>query len=172
MQPGAPDRDSMPQESATLSARLSAMLRAPGHAWEAPAAIAVLIALAPLLTIAGAKLLIRHERAEITRLQTDLAPRIAVEQAAQAARTEMAAAVNRPPMGSTLEALARTLPSDATLSRAERTAQGALDLDVTTVDPDKLRAAIRRAPELTGLRDSGQRQGDGAMIVSLHQDAQ
>ncbi|MBX3564078.1 MAG: hypothetical protein KF730_05810 [Sphingomonas sp.] len=165
MQPGPPDRE-------PLATRFTAALRGPAQAWEAAAAIAVLIALAPLLTIAGAKLLIRHERSAIVRLNDDLAPRLAVEQAAQTARTEIAAVVNRPPMGATLETLARALPADTMLARAERTAQGGLDLEVTTVDPDKLRAAIRRAPELAGLRDSGQRQGDGLMLVSLHQDAQ
>ncbi|WP_066800542.1 hypothetical protein [Sphingomonas soli] len=154
------------------SRSLVAALRRVPAAWEAAAAVAVLIALGPLLTIAGAKLLLRPERAEIARLQADLAPRIAAEQAAQAAHVEMAAAVSRPPMGNTLEALARALPADATLLRAERTARGALDVEVTTIDPDRLRVAIRRAPELVGLRDNGQRQGDGAMIVSLHQEVQ
>lgn len=154
------------------SKSLAAALRRIPPAWEAAAAVAVLIALAPLLTIAGARLITRHERAEVARLVSDLAPRLAAEQAAQAARREIAAAVAHPPMATTLDSLARVLPPDATLFRAERTAKGALDLEVTTPDPDRLRAAIRRAPEFAGLRDSGQRQGDGAMLVSLHQDAQ
>lgn len=169
MQAGQPDRDPS-LERGSLAARLAAVLRKPAAPWEAGAAVAILILLAPLATIAGAKLLTHHERTEIARLQTDLAPRIAAEQAARTAHSQLAAAVNRPLMGATLEALARALPADATLSRAERTAQGALELDVTTTDPDKLRAAIRRAPELDGLRDSGQRQGDGNMLVSLRQD--
>ncbi|RYY29433.1 MAG: hypothetical protein EOP62_00925 [Sphingomonadales bacterium] len=173
MNPGEPDREPVPHPRETLAARFRSAMRANGRPdLELAVAVAVLIALAPLFTIAGAKLLARHERSEITRLQTDLAPRIAAEQAAQTARSEIAAATSRPAMGTTLEALARALPADATLARAERTVQGALDLEITTVDPDKLRAAIRRAPELTGLRDSGQRQGDGIMLVSLHQDAQ
>ena len=171
MKAGEPDRDPLP-EGGTLATRLAAMLRAPSAAWEGAAAVAVMLALGPILTIAGAKLLVRHERTAIARLQNDLAPRIAAEQAADTARQEIAAAIGRPALGTTLEALARALPADATLARAERTAQGALDIEVTATDPDKLRAAIRRAPELTGLRDSGQRQGDGTMLVSLHQDAQ
>lgn len=139
--------------------------------WESAAALAVLIALGPLATIAGAKLLTRHERAQIVSLQNNLAPRIAAEQAARTARSEIGAAIARPQMGATLEALSRALPADASLSRAERTAQGALEFDVTTTDPDRLRAAIRRVPELAGLRDSGQRQDGGTMLVSLRQDA-
>jgi hypothetical protein len=139
--------------------------------WERAAAVAVLIALAPLFTIAGAKLLLQHERAATARLQEELGPRLAAEQAARNARASLDATVRRPAMSTTLEALARGLPADASLWRAERTAQGALELDVTTADPDKLRATIRRAPELAGLRDSGQRQGDGTMLVSLREDA-
>jgi hypothetical protein len=154
------------------SSSLAAALRRIPPVWEAATAVAVLIALGPLMTIAGAKLLTRHERAQIAPLQNDLAPRLTAEQAARNARTEIGAAIARPQMGATLEALSRALPADASLSRAERTAQGALEFDVTTTDPDKLRAAIRRVPELAGLRDSGQRQGDGAMLVSLRQDAQ
>lgn len=173
MKPGEPDREDVQDAGESLAVRFRMAMRATGKPdLERAAALAVLIALGPLLTIAGAKLITRHERSEIVRLQNDLAPRLAAEQAAQTARAELAAAVTRPAMGTTLETLARALPADATLSRAERTAQGALDIDVTAVDPDKLRAEIRRAPELAGLRDSGQRQGDGSMLVSLHQDAQ
>ncbi|MES2988803.1 MAG: hypothetical protein V4808_12930 [Pseudomonadota bacterium] len=173
MTPGEPDRDEAQQKGGTLVSWVQQAMRAKGRPdLELAAAVAVLMALAPLLTIAGAKLLIRHERTQITRLQNELAPRLAGEEAAQAARTEIAATIARPPMATTLDHLARALPADAMLVRAERTAAGALDLDVTAADPDRLRAAIRRAPELTGLRDSGQRQGDGAMLVSLHQDAQ
>lgn len=172
MTPGEPDRDALPYRRDSLAALFRNTMHARGRPdLELAAALAILLALAPLATIAGAKLLIRHERAEIARLQNELTPRIAVEQAMRAARTEIAATIARPAMGTTLETLARALPADVTLARAERTAQGALDLDVTAVDPDKLRAAIRRAPELAGLRDSGQRQGDGTMLVSLHQDA-
>jgi hypothetical protein len=175
MQAGEPDRDVVSAPGGTLAARLRALLRtrdARTARWEVAAAVAVFIALGPLVTIAGARLLTRHENTQIAQLQSDLAPRLAAEQAARTARNEIGAAIRRPAVGATLEALSRALPADASLARAERTAQGALEFDVTTTDPDRLRAAIRRVPELAGLRDSGQRQGDGAMLVSLHQDAQ
>lgn len=173
MTPGEPDRDNLPNRGDSLTARIRNLLHGGGRPdLEGAAAVAVLIALGPLLTIAGAKLIASHERAGIVRLQNELAPRLAAERVTQTARSEIAATIARPAMGITLDTLARALPADATLARAERTAQGALDIDVTAVDPDKLRAEIRRAPELSGLRDSGQRQGDGNMLVSLHQDAQ
>ena len=173
MQAGEPDRDPATAPS-TLAARLGGLFRtsdARTAQWEAAATVAILLALVPLATIAGAKLLTRHENTQIAQLRSDLAPRLAAEQAARTARNEIGPAIARPPLGTALEALSRALPADASLSRAERTAQGALEFDVTTTDPDKLRAAIRRVPELAGLRDSGQRQSDGAMIVSLRQDA-
>ena len=57
MQPGQPDRDPVTEPGKSSAARLAGMLRARSAAWEAAAAVATLIALAPLLTIAGACLL-------------------------------------------------------------------------------------------------------------------
>lgn len=152
------------------SSSLAAALRTAHPDRELAAAVAVLIALAPLLTIAGAQLLARHEHTEAERLRADLAPRMADERSAEAARTEIAKAVQRPALGATLEAFARGLPADAGLVRIERKADGVLEADVTAADPDQLRAAIRRDPALARLRDTSQRQSDTAMIVTLRQD--
>ena len=171
MQAGQPDRESETEPQASLGARLAASLRGPAGARELAAAVAVLIALGPLATIAGAKLLTAQARGEAARLQSEQAPRLAADLAAERARIEMASALRRPSAASTLDALARGLPADATLVSAARTAQGVLEVEVTTPDPDALRATLRRDPALTGLRDMSQRQAETAMIVSLRQDA-
>lgn len=170
MDAGKPDPAETPREPRSLSHRLGNLLRGleiPDGDWRLAAIAGALIATGPLATIAGAKLLIGSERAASARLQASLEPRLAAERAARDARAELGRAVWRPAMGTTLEALARVLPADATLTRAERTRQGALELDIATTDPDALRATIRRAPEFAGLRDTSQRRGDAAMIVSM-----
>lgn len=171
MQAGGPDRDPAPDASATLAARVGALLRAPG--WpdrELAVAVAIFIALGPLLTIAGAQLLAGRDRVAAQRLHDDLEPRLAAERAAREARSEIASIVGRPAIGTTLEALARGLPADAMVVRAERTAKGALEIEISTPDPDKLRSAIRRDPALARLRDLNQRQSDTAMIVTLREE--
>jgi hypothetical protein len=51
--------------------------------------------------------------------------------------------------------------------RAERTRAGALEIDIATSDPDKLRMALRRAPEFAQIRNVAQRQDDARMIVTF-----
>jgi len=171
MEAGQPDRDTVSAPQGSLAAGLAALLRTPPSTRELAAAIAVLIALGPLATIAGAQLLTRQERAEVTRLKAEREPRLAAELAAERARTEMASTLRHQPLSSALEALARGLPADASLVRVERNAQGALEIDVSTTDPDRLRAALRRDPALARLRDTSQRQADTAMIVSMREEA-
>ena len=171
MNAGEPDRDNAPASGGSLAARLAAAIRAPGNPnRELAAAIAVLIALGPLATIAGAEWLAAHERRETVQLRNQLEPRLAAQRGASDARAEMAGTVQRPALGTTLEALARGLPADATLARVERTAKGALELDVIAADPDKLRAALRRDPALARFRDTSQRQIDATMVVSLREE--
>ncbi|MDP5281230.1 hypothetical protein Q9Q95_20055 [Sphingomonas sp. DG1-23] len=131
------------------------------------ALVAALIVAGPLLTIAGAKLLTVQQRVAAKRIERDAAPRIAAAKAATEARGQIDAVLRRPTLGSTIEALARALPADATLVRAGRTAQGAVEIDVAAADPDKLRGALRRAPAFMRLRNTGQRQADTKMIVTF-----
>ncbi|HWK35526.1 MAG TPA: hypothetical protein VNR91_04620, partial [Sphingomonas sp.] len=84
-----------------------------------------------------------------------------------AARATLAPLLARPTLGATLEGMARILPAESHLVRAERGADGRLAIDVAAPDPDRLRAVLRRDPVTQGLRDTGQRRGDGAMIVTL-----
>lgn len=164
--------------SPSLAQRLLAFRRAPaggGAGWpEGKVAImvALLLLAGPLLTIGGARLLAERQRAAATRIEAEAAPRIAAAEAAEAARAQLGAVLRRRPLGATIETLARALPADATLVRAERTAQDRLALEINTSDPDRLRAALRRIPALARLRDTGQRQADAAMIVLLEGTAE
>ena len=168
MDAGPPDPQPL---QPSLVQRLSAGLRPrvtgePGSARSA-VLVAMLIAAGPLLTIGGARLLAGQNRAEAARLEARLAQRLAAAEAAVAARREMAAAIGRPTLAATVDTLARVLPRDATLVRAERSREGKLVLEAATTDPDALRAALRRAPAFAGLRNVGQRQSDAALIVTF-----
>jgi len=174
MEAGKPDPQAPPPAATSLSARLGGLLAGlsgPAGGWGMAAAFGALIAAGPLLTLAGANLLAQHEKRASIRLQNDLAPRLATEAAARTARAALANAAGRPAPGEVLEVLAGVLPPEASLTRAERTADGGLEFDVSGGDPDGLRAAVRRAPEFAGMRNTSQRRTDAAMIVSMREDA-
>jgi Tfp pilus assembly protein PilN len=126
--------------------------------------LAGLILSAPLLTIAGAKLLTGAVEREGAALSAQLAPRIAAQREAEAAHQRLADALRGPGPSRTIEALARTLPAEAKIARLARQPDGAIDIEVAAPDPDRLRSALRRAPEFAKVRDAGQRAGDGEMI--------
>lgn len=132
--------------------------------WRTAFALAGLILSAPLLTIAGAKLLTGAVEREGAALSAQLAPRIAAQREAEAAHQRLADALRGPGPSGTIEALAQTLPAEATIARLARQPDGAIDIEVAAPDPDRLRSALRRAPEFAKVRDAGQRAGDGEMI--------
>ena len=177
MHVGKPDPQPAPPEP-SLAQRLAAIGRGrPVGAAKWPEGrlaplVAVLIAAGPLLTIGGATLLTGRERAASVRLEAEATPRIEAARAATEARGQMDAVLRRRTLAATIEILARALPADATLVRVERTAQGALELEIATPDPDRLRSALRRAPALARLRNTGQRQSDSGMIVLFAGTAQ
>lgn len=168
--------DPEPQAAAhSLTQRLATALRTaapPAGGWGVAAAFGALIAAGPLLTLAGASMLAQHEKRATAKLQDQLAPRLQAEDTARQARTAIANAAGRTAPGQVVELLAGVLPPEARLTRIERTRDGGLELDVAGSDPDMLRAAIRRAPEFAGMRNISQRHTDGAMIVSMREDAQ
>jgi hypothetical protein len=131
------------------------------------AIVALLIAAGPLSTLLGAEMLTARVRSEATGLNARLAPRAAAERAAEQARTEMRAAATGPMLGATLEAIARALPADAAVLRAERTRDGAVELEVSAPDPDQLRPALRSLAGIGTFRNTGQRQGETGMIASF-----
>jgi hypothetical protein len=176
MHAGKPDPKPMPAPSLTQRLAAAARTRLPhatrpeGRKWpegSMAALVAVLIAAGPLLTIGGAKLLAGRERAAVARLAAEASPRIDAARAAAEARVQLGVVLRRPTLGATIEALARALPADATLVRAERNAQGGIEFDIAAADPDRLRSALRRAPALARLRNTGQRQADGRIIVTF-----
>lgn len=164
-----------PAPAHSLSQRLAAALRGvslPAGGWGVAIAFGVLLAAGPLLTVTGATLLAQHEKRATVKLQDQLAPRLQAEAAAREARTALANAAGRTAPGQVVELLVGVLPPEATLTRIERTRDGGLEFDVAGSDPDALRAAIRRAPEFAGMRNTSQRHSDAAMIVSMREDAQ
>lgn len=183
MHVGKPDPETAPQAQPSLAQRMLAMARrvpargsATGRAGlperRTAAVVALLIVAGPLLTIGGAQVLAERQRMAAAGMEGEAEPRIAAAKAAIEARSQMDAVLRRRTLGSTVEALARALPADATLARAERDAQGRVALEIATVDPDRLRAALRRVPALARLRNTGQRQTDAAMIVLLEGTAE
>jgi hypothetical protein len=133
-------------------------------------AVALLIAAGPLATLVGAELLARQARSATAALDARLAPRMAAERDAEQARAAMRAMVAQPTLGATLDAVARALPADAAVVRAERGPDGALELEVSALDPDQLRPALRVLPGIGTFRNVGQRQNGAAMIVSFRSE--
>lgn len=140
-----------------------------GHDRRAGVAVAVLLAAAPALTWAGALWTEAHVRRDIAAIERTAAPRLATVAATRQARQELATILDTPGVAATLDGLATALPTGATLRSAGRAADHRLAVEVAAPDPDRLRAALRRAPQTARLRDTGQRRGDGAMLVALEE---
>jgi len=181
MDAGKPDRVETEHQGRSLAEGLRAAARgwlgrrpaSRGAATPSPtgrrtaAIVALLIAAGPLVTLLGAEMLAARARSEAAALNARLAPRAATERAAEQARTEMRAAATGPMLSAALEAIARALPANATVLRAERTREGAVELEVSTPDPDQLRPALRSLPGIGMFRNTGQRQGETGMIASF-----
>lgn len=140
--------------------------------WIVAGVLALLIAAGPLLTIVAGSLAASGVRAEVARLQEQAAPRAAAARTAEQDRAVLVALLKRPGLGATIEALARAMPADAVLIRAERNRQGLLEIDIAAPDPDRLRAAIRAEPALARLRNVGQQQNEATMTVSFREVGQ
>lgn len=140
--------------------------------WRIASGVAALIATGPLATIIGADLLAGGVGRQVQQLREQAAPRAAAAQAAAKERAALVALLREPGVGASVEALARSLPADASLIRVERNPAGLLEVDLTAPDPDRLRAALHREPALARLRDTGQQQGETTMIISLREAPQ
>lgn len=132
------------------------------------AALAALIALAPLLTITGGGALRARVEADRRNLAETLRVREAPQEARRAAAGQLRDAVRMPALAATLERVARAVPPDAQLASAARGADGRLTLEIAVRDPDELRGTIRRDPVLAALRETGQRRlPDARVVVTL-----
>lgn len=132
------------------------------------AALAALIALAPLLTITGGAALRARVEADRRGIAEELRVRMAPQEARRAAAAQLRDAVRMPALAATLERVARAVPPDAQLVSAARGADGRLTLEIAVRDPDELRGAIRRDPVLAALRETGQRRlPDARVVVTL-----
>lgn len=138
---------------------------------RASALLAAAILATPLLTWAGAAILTARAQEAGRTIARHAAPQVAGQAAAQRARIRLAQAWRTPTLGTSLESIARALPQDAALLRAERDAAGQLSIEVAAPDPDRLLSALRRDPLLAGLRATAQARtdGDGRMRVTLEQ---
>ncbi|WP_245824570.1 hypothetical protein [Sphingomonas azotifigens] len=114
-------------------------------------------------------MLAKRAEDEAAQLHARTAPLLAAQHARSDARRILSAALARPGPAQLLDQLAAALPADSSVTRAERLADGALEIEVTTSDPDALRAALRRSPPLAGLRDVRQQEGEGRTLVLLRQ---
>ncbi|MEH3040201.1 MAG: hypothetical protein PGN21_09065 [Sphingomonas paucimobilis] len=138
---------------------------------RASALLAAAILATPLLTWAGAAILTTRVQDEGRVIARRAAPLVAEQVATERGRALLTQAWRAPTLGTTLESLARALPQDAALLRAERNAAGMVSIEVAAPDPDRLLAALRRDPLLAGLRATAQARadGDGRMRVTLEQ---
>jgi hypothetical protein len=145
----------------SLADRLSARLR--GGDWRVGAAVAVALALVPLAVAGAATVMaLRVEDRVAARKRQD-----AVGLARVAARKRLQIVLAQPGVGATLTGLARALPSESTVRRVARDEGGVLTVEVATSDPDRLRAALRRDPVTSRLRDVAQQGGLAGLIVTL-----
>lgn len=132
-------------------------------------ALAVLLPLGPVLTLGGAWWLTSREDAALAAIAAS--PRAAAGAASRHEAEILRGLARGGGMAATLERLARVLPTDDRIISASRTIGEAdddgLEIEVATVDPDRLRAAFRRDPALARLRGERERRGDGVLIVTL-----
>lgn len=139
--------------------------------WRLAAGLAAVIALGPLMTIAGAGLLEWRAQAEATRFTAQAAPRLKVEARAQAARASLRDAARDAGVAAWADRVATAIPAEARVARMSKAADGAMEMEITAPDPDLLRAALRRDPVLAGFRESGQRRAGAMIAVTLRRTA-
>ncbi|MFL9842646.1 hypothetical protein ABS767_16870 [Sphingomonas sp. ST-64] len=131
-------------------------------------ALTALIALGPLLTIAGAGWLRADAQRDAEALRAQGQARFDAEGAQRSAALQFRDAVRRPTVAVTLDRIARVVPDDARLAAVAREADGTLRIEIATSDPDPLRTALRRDPLFAAMRETGQRRtADGRVVVVM-----
>lgn len=134
---------------------------------KAGSLFALLIA-GPLASIVINHSIAAQSQGEIAQAQARQTPVETAAARVRMGRDVLAAAFARPAPVAVLTRLAQLLPGDARVARIGQR-EGALQAEIATSDPDRLRAALRRDPVLKGLRETGQRQGDGVIVVAFAQ---
>lgn len=135
--------------------------------WRRAGGLAALIALGPLLTIVGAAALERRAQADAALLAAQAAPGLKAEARERTARAALREAAHAPGVAILLNQVAAAIPADARVARMLRTADGAMEIEITAPDPDLLRAALRRDPVLADFRETGQRRAGAMIAVTL-----
>ncbi|MGC6399408.1 hypothetical protein ACNI3Q_02380 [Sphingomonas sp. FW199] len=133
--------------------------------WLLP--LAILILWIPLAIWGGARLLEQYAIAD--RQAADRASRPAMLSRAveRAEHRTMAALIARPGVAAMVEQLARVLPADDRIVSAAMAADGGLTIEIMSLDPARLRAALRTSPRTEALRTRAERREDGAIRVTL-----
>lgn len=157
-----------PDPAPSLADRLSAAARAVSMKTDGSARtigwmLALMLPLGPLATWVGAAWL--ADRTEAT-IRAEAASPAALSADRAAAERRMLARLAGGGFAPVIERVAGALPADARLVAVEvaRDGEGGLlTAEVATAEPDRLRAALARS----ALRTTGERQGDGVLIVRI-----
>jgi len=134
----------------SLAARVAALRPGAGGARGWLAVAAPLVA-APLAATLGVTLLAGSTEREAASLARRLAARPAL-----VTRAPVAAALGRETVSATMARLDTALPEGATLHALGRDADGVLEMEIDTADPEALRAALARDPALARLATAGE----------------
>lgn len=133
--------------------------------WLLP--LALLILWIPIAIWGGARLLERAAIADRQAAERASRPAMLSHAVERAEHRTMAALIARPGVAAMIEQLARVLPADDRIVSAAMAADGALTIEILSLDPARLRAALRTAPDTGALRTRAERRADGAIRVTL-----
>lgn len=118
---------------------------------------AALVALAPILTLAGSEFLIAQNRAAIAKLEAELAPKREAARLAREREQLRAGLATLPtlPLSTLLDDVAANLPQSAHLQSAQREG-GSVTLEIEAVDPDPVRDGFSTGEVTAKLREVDQ----------------
>jgi hypothetical protein len=134
-------------------------------AWLMPTALLALwIAIA---TWGGARWLERAAIADRQAIEAGNLPNALARSIERLEHRTLAGLVTQPTAALTIEQLAAALPPDDRLISASIAADGSLAIEVLSLDPARLRAALRGARGTGSLRTRSERREDGAIRVTL-----
>ena len=118
---------------------------------------AVLVAIAPVLTLVGAELLIAQNEAAIARLEAELAPKREAARLAREREQLRAGLATLPalPLSTLLDDVAANLPQSAHLQSAQRQGRS-VTLEIEAADPDTVRDGFSAGEVTAKLREVDQ----------------